>query len=76
MEFSPLTINGIEAWDLFIRCDSQLRISPGGRVIGLDQTAIMAGCEMLGYDKTITFLLINSAEAGMLSGLGKSDNGD
>jgi len=76
VEFAPQTINGVEAWDLFLRCQTQVRISPGGRIIGLDQTAILSACEMLGYDNIITFILINSAEAGMLSGLGKSDHGD
>ena len=70
------TIEGYEAWDVILRCDTQLKIVPSGNVLGFDQAVLLQTAEALGYSKRIFASLIGSAEAGMLLGIKELTHGD
>lgn len=63
------TAEGYEAWDVILRCDTQLRVVPSGNVLGFDLPAFITVAEALGYSLQAFVSLIGSAEAGMLQGI-------
>ena len=69
------TVEGFEAWDVILRCDTQLRIVPSGNVLGFDLPSLMQAAEALGYCRQSFVSLIGAAEAGMLQGIREMQHG-
>ena len=69
-------MEGFEAWDVILRCDTQLRIVPSGNVLGFDLAALITVAEALGYGRQAFVSLIGSAEAGMIQGIREMQHGD
>ena len=63
------TVEGYEAWDVILRCDTQLKLVPSGNVLGFDLPARLQVADALGYSRQAFVSLVGSAEIGMLQGL-------
>ena len=69
-------MEGHQAWDVILRCDTQLRVVPSGNVLGFDLPALLSVAEALGYSRQGFVTLIGSAEAGMLQGIREIQHGN
>jgi hypothetical protein len=67
----PLTEAGWQAWDILLRVAGQIRVAPGGVVIGIDMGTAMHMAEALGFDIAAVTDLLPDAEAGLLEGLAR-----
>lgn len=56
---------------LIIACSRQLRISPGGGVLGVDMLAALEMARSLGYDMKEMAILLPWAELGLVNALNK-----
>jgi hypothetical protein len=62
----PQSFEGWQVWDLVTRLGGQLRVAPGGGVIGWDMGAALALAEALGICRMSTAELLPAIEAGMV----------
>ena len=58
-----------EAWDVLLACQGQLRLTPSGRVIGIDMNAALSLAGARGYDLAVLSELLPAAEAGLVEAL-------
>jgi hypothetical protein len=58
-----------EAWDVLLACQGQLRLAPGGHVIGIDMIAALWTAVARCYDLTTLSELLPAAEAGLVEAL-------
>ena len=58
-----------EAWDVLIACQGQLRLGPGGHVIGIGIDAGLRIAAARGYDLPMLAELLPAAEAGLVEAL-------
>jgi hypothetical protein len=65
---APETIEGWQAWEVFLQCQGQVR-AVGSVVVGLDFNAVMAMANSLGYDLRSMTHFLPALEAGLLTGL-------
>lgn len=68
-ETAPVTGAGWQAWDVACKCAGQLRLSPGGSVVGLDFPAAFTLAEALGYDRAGLAELLPAIEVGMVKAI-------
>jgi hypothetical protein len=59
-----------EAWGVLLACQGQLRLAPGGHVIGIDINAALRLAVPLGYDLILLSELLPAAEEGMVEAPG------
>ncbi|MFA5040976.1 MAG: hypothetical protein WC464_05030 [Bdellovibrionales bacterium] len=65
-------MEGWEAWDIALRCASQLRMAQFA-VIGIDMNAALKIAEELGYDKTSATTLLLACECGIVSSVNQKN---
>ena len=65
---APETIEGWQAWEVFLQCQGQVR-AVGSVVAGLDFNAAMCLASALGYDLQAMTHFLPALETGLLSGL-------
>jgi hypothetical protein len=58
-----------EAWEVLLDCQSQLRLAPSGRMIGIDMNAALRIGSARGYELAALSELLPAAEAGLLEAL-------
>jgi hypothetical protein len=58
-----------EAWDVLLACQGQLRLAPGGHVIGIDMSASLGLATARSHDLAVLSELLPAAEAGMIEAL-------
>ena len=58
-----------EAWDVLLACQGQLRLAPGGHVIGINMDAALRIGAARGFDLAALSELLPAAEAGLVEGL-------
>jgi hypothetical protein len=58
-----------EAWDVFLACQGQLRVAPGGHVIGIDMDPAFRITAARGGDVVVLSELLPAAEAGLVEAL-------
>jgi hypothetical protein len=58
-----------EAWDLLLACQGQLRLAPGGHVVGIDMDAALKIGAARGCNLEVLSELLAAAEAGLVEGL-------
>jgi hypothetical protein len=59
-----------EAWNVLIACQGQLRLGPGGHVIGIDMDATLRMAEARGCDLAVLSELLPATEAGLVDAFG------
>jgi hypothetical protein len=55
-----------EAWDVLLACQGQLRLAPGGHVVGIDMDAALSLASARGCDLAVLSELLPAAEAGVV----------
>jgi hypothetical protein len=58
-----------EAWDVLLACQGQLRLAPGGHVIGIDMDTALGLAAARGCDLAVLSELLPAAEAGLVDAL-------
>jgi hypothetical protein len=58
-----------EAWDVLLACQGQLRLTPSGRVIGIDMDAALGLATARGCDLAVLSELLPAVEAGLVEAL-------
>jgi hypothetical protein len=58
-----------EAWDVLLACQGQVRLAPGGNVIGIDMHAALKTATARCYDLAVLSELLPAAEAGLIEAL-------
>jgi hypothetical protein len=58
-----------EAWDVLLACQGQLRLAPGGHMIGIDMSAALRTVAARGCDLAVLSELLPAAEAGLVDAL-------
>jgi hypothetical protein len=58
-----------EAWDVLLACQSQLRLAPNGRVLGIDMSTALRLSAARGFDLAVLSELLPAAEAGLVEAL-------
>jgi hypothetical protein len=58
-----------EAWDVLLACQGQLRLAPGGHLIGIDMSAALRTAAARGCDLKVLSELLPAAEAGLVEAL-------
>jgi hypothetical protein len=56
-------------------CQGQLRLSPGGQVIGIDMAAALGMAMARGHDVAVLSELLPAAEAGLVEALASDRDG-
>jgi ABC-type amino acid transport substrate-binding protein len=54
---------------VLLACQGQLRLAPGGRVVGIDMPAALQLAAARGYDIALLSELLPAAEAGLIEAL-------
>jgi hypothetical protein len=54
-----------EGWDVLLACQGQLRLAPGGQVIGIGMNAALKIGVARGHDLAVLSELLAAAEAGL-----------
>jgi hypothetical protein len=70
---APETIEGWQAWEVFLHCQGQVR-AVGNVVVGLDLNAALTFTRALDYDLRACAHLLPACEMGMLEGLAEQMN--
>jgi hypothetical protein len=58
-----------EAWDVLLACQGQLRIAPGGHVVGIEMSTALTLGAARGHDVAVLSGLVPAAEAGLVEAL-------
>ena len=58
-----------EAWDVLLACQGQLRLAPGGQVIGIDMSTALKLGAARGCNLAVLSELLPAAEAGLIEAL-------
>jgi hypothetical protein len=58
-----------EAWEVMLACQGQLRLAPGGHVIGIDMDSGLKIGAARGSDLAVLSELLPAAEAGLIEAL-------
>jgi hypothetical protein len=58
-----------EAWDVLLACQGQLRLAPGGHIVGFEMDVALSLATARGYDVAVVSELFPEAEAGMIEAL-------
>ena len=66
---APRLVQEQQAWEILESCTTQLRLSPSGRVIGIDMTAALAIAKARDFDLEIVAELLKEGEAGILDAI-------
>jgi len=67
----PLTLEGVEAWELLIAGQGQIRVAGMGGAIGLDLAAVLELGRLRGCDAVAMAELMPDCETGLVAGLNK-----
>lgn len=52
-----------------MRCGSQMKRTPGGKIAGFDIPTLLSVTEALGYDRQAVLRLLDHAEAGLFEAI-------
>ena len=69
---APESLEGWQVWDVALRMGGQLRLSPGGAIIGWDLAAALALAKALSVDPLIAAELLPVIEAEAVRGLNQA----
>jgi hypothetical protein len=58
-----------EGWDVLLACQGQLRLAPGGHIVGLDMDAALKIGAARGCDLEVLSELLPAAEAGLVEAM-------
>jgi hypothetical protein len=58
-----------EAWEVLLACQGQLRLAPGGQVIGIDMNSALKLGAARGGDLAVLSELLPAAEVGLIEAL-------
>jgi hypothetical protein len=58
-----------EAWEVLLACQGQMRLAPGGHVIGIDMDVALSVARARGCDLGTLSELLPAAEAGVVETL-------
>ena len=64
-----------EAWDVLLARKGQLRLAPGGQVIGIDMDAALKIGAARGFDLAVLSELVPAAEAGLIEVIRAGEGG-
>jgi hypothetical protein len=65
-EYALISPQELEAWEVLLACQGQLRLAPSGHVIGIDMHAALQLAAARGYDLAVLSELLPVAEAGLV----------
>lgn len=77
-KYAPRLVQEQQTWEILETCTSQLRLSPTGRVVGIDMTAALDVAKARNFDLEIVAELLKEGEAGILDAITQEevpDNG-
>lgn len=75
-KYAPRLVQEQQAWEILESCTSQLRLSPGGKVIGIDMGAALEIAKARAFDLEIVAELLKEGEAGILDAVNDEDTTD
>jgi len=68
-KYAPRLVQEQQAWEILESCTSQLRLSPSGRVVGIDMSTALDIAKARRFDLEIVAELLKEGEAGILNSL-------
>ncbi len=68
-KYAPRLMQEQQAWEILEGCTSQLRLSPAGRVVGIDMSAALEIAKARNFDLEIVAELLKEGEAGILDAI-------
>lgn len=68
-KYAPQLVQEQQAWEILETATSQLRLTPGGKVIGLDMSAALDIAKARNFDLEIVTELLKEGEAGILDAI-------
>jgi hypothetical protein len=68
-KYAPQLLQEQQAWEILESATSQLRVTPAGKVIGLDMTAALEIAKARNFDLEIVTELLKAGEAGILDSI-------
>ena len=68
-EHALISRQGHEAWDVLLACQGQVRLAPGGNVIGIDMSSALKLGAARGSNLAVLSELLPAAEAGFVGAL-------